>query len=41
MTTNRVESGKVRYDVIELDNLHLQKMGKTLKIFMKILLDKQ
>ena len=25
-TTNRVESGKVRYDVIELDNLRLQKM---------------
>lgn len=26
-----VESGKVPYDVIEPDNLHLQKMGKTLQ----------
>jgi len=25
--TNRVESEKVRYDVIELDNLRLQKKG--------------
>ena len=26
-----VESAKVPYDVIEPDNLHLQKMGKTLQ----------